>query len=401
MLLSYGTIMLLQLLPLPLPIWTRLPGHAPFAMLAQAEPGWRAASISPDRTLNSVASLCVPLAALLLTQRLAPSKRGVLVALVAGGLASGCVAAMQLALGPGNAFYLYRLTASGAVGLFANSNHQAVMLACMLPVVALWLAQSPRSNLRYDGVAASTACLLLVLIVITGSRSGLAAALVGLLAAFALHHAQLADPRADIRLRYRLFYLAFCVVAVVLVVAMTLLGRDLAVKRALDLSVSSDLRVSDFGLFVDLARSYFPVGSGAGTFDPAFRMIEPAAVVKSTFVNHAHNELVELVITCGLPGVLLLLLFFWWYAAAMFRVVRAPRRERDGYALLGGCVIAIMLLASLSDYPLRTPTMAAFFALACAWLSMGSIAVKSGYQVRAAGPDGGRISPKFQDDLAL
>lgn len=399
MLILYAIAMLLQLMPLPMRLWADMPGHESFLILLQAEPGWRAASISPDMTLNSLVSLIVPLAALLLVNRLVYAKAGVLLALVASGLASGCVAVLQLALGSGSVFYLYRRTADGAVGLFSNPNHQAVMLACMLPAIALWLAQRSRSDVRQDAIGACAATLVMALIVITGSRSGLVAGSIGLICAFGLHYFQLPGSRALERRRYRFFYLAFLVTGLMLVGAMTLLDRDLAINRLVGLNLANDLRVSDFRLFVELGKTYFPFGSGAGTFDPAFRMIEPSSIVKRTFVNHAHNELLELVITIGLPGLLLLSAFLCWYALCMFRVIRTPRRQRDGYALLAGCVIAIMLLASLTDYLLRTPMLAAFFAAACAWLSMGSIAVKLSPQFRAPDPGRGRMPPTLQDDL--
>lgn len=397
MLAGYAAVMLAQLTPVPGPLWATMPGHASFAMLVQAEPGWRPPSISPDLTLNSLVSLSLPLAALLLMSLLTFANARIALALVASALVSGCVAVMQLAFGAGSAFYLYRQTADSAVGLFANPNHQAVFLACMLPVIALLLAQRARTDPRRDAIGAGVAIFILVLIVVTGSRSGLVAGGLGLVGAFALHQLQFTSTRQHERRRYRLFYLAFLGGALILLALMTMLGRDLAIDRFLNLNVSKDLRVADFGLFIDLARAYFPFGSGAGTFDPAFRIIEPASIVKKTFVNHAHNELIELVITAGLPGLILLVVFLGWYLAAIWSVVRAPRSDVRGYAVLGGCQIAIMLLASLSDYLLRTPLMAAFFAMACGWLSVGAKTVKQTARSRALDLES-RSLPNFQDD---
>ncbi|MEO8137451.1 MAG: hypothetical protein ABI831_26155, partial [Betaproteobacteria bacterium] len=45
-------------------------------------------------------------------------------------------------------------------------------------------------------------------------------------------------------------------------------------------------------------------------------------------------------------------------------------------ARLGAAMILLLFIASLVDYPLRTPIMAALFSIACGWLSVGGDAVK-------------------------
>jgi O-antigen ligase len=395
----FGIILALQLIALPPAYWRALPGHDIYAGLDGASAEWRPISISPDRTLNTLVSLVIPLAALLAAGYAASHKKYVLSAMISGGLVSGAVAMMQLALGDGNALYLYRLTTSGAVGLFSNPNHQAVMLACVMPMIALWLADSPKSDLRRDLAAASVVLLVLVLVMVTGSRSGLAASIVGLVCAFALHDACLPRRAAGMRRRYRIFYLSALGVIGVVAALTIALGRNLAVIRFSELNVASDLRVADFHLFIQLARDYFPFGSGGGTFDPAFRAIEPASIIKKTYVNHAHNELIETAITLGLPGLLMILAFLAWFVTSMINVLRVPRRQRDGYALLGGALIAITMLASLTDYLLRTPLMGAMFAVACAWLSMGSVAAKAAFQPRRSPADRTQTLSKFQEDL--
>lgn len=396
----FGTILIFQMLPLPFFNWMATQGRE-IAAADMASGSWRPSSISPDRTLNSLISLVVPLAALIATQYFSCSKKYVLVSVIIGGLLSGAVAMMQLALGEGNALYFYKLTTDGAVGLFSNRNHQAVMLACLIPSITFWLSCSPKGKLRRDLGAASLICLILILIMVTGSRSGLLASLAGLLFAFALHDAYSSKMTKKVRRRYRIFYLlAFSGVIAIAVLAVTL-GRNLAMIRLSKLDFTNDLRIADLPIFLQLAKDYFPFGSGGGTFDPAFRMIEPASFVKDVYVNHAHNELIETAITLGLPGLSILLAFIWWFVGSMINVMRIPHRDRDGYAMLGGGLIAIMMLASLTDYLLRTPSMGAFFAVACAWLSMGSVAAKDARQAQVIASDRSRTLSKFQDDLIL
>lgn len=367
-----------QLLPIPPGLWVQLPGRNQFSLVTEVSPNWRPASIAPDQTLNSLVSLVVPFAALLITIWIKQYRHVALVILITAGLTSGAVAVMQLSAGPASSFYTYRITNDGAaVGLFSNRNHQAIMIACLLPMLALWLTTAPRPDGRRDIIAIAAGCLVIALIFITGSRSGLAAGAIGLLTAFIIHDRGMHDIGMQRRKRYRLTYIAVFVLAALIGGVLVMLTRAVAIQRFVGLDVDKDVRVTDFGLFIDLIRRYFPIGAGAGTFDPAFRIAEPSSIVTLEYLNHAHNEFVELAITCGLPGCLVLAAFIVWYMISLAKLVRMPNRQRDGYAMLGASLISILMLASLSDYPLRTPALASLFAVASAWLSMGMVGGKA------------------------
>ncbi|CAN0569157.1 unnamed protein product, partial [Laminaria digitata] len=62
-------LMVLQLIPLPPSVWTALPGRQIFADIADIagiEQPWRPLTLSPSKTLNSLFSLAVPIAAIML-----------------------------------------------------------------------------------------------------------------------------------------------------------------------------------------------------------------------------------------------------------------------------------------------------------------------------------------------
>jgi len=117
---------------------------------------------------------------------------------------------------------------------------------------------------------------------------------------------------------------------------------------------------------VHAARMFLPFGSGFGTFDPVYRMVEPDSLLSTIYLNEAHNEPLQLAIEGGLPALLLLLLFLVWWALAVVHAVR-PRESNVQRALAMAMATAtlIMMLSSLVDYPLRTPLLSALFALAC------------------------------------
>ena len=91
-------------------------------------------------------------------------------------------------------------------------------------------------------------------------------------------------------------------------------------------------------------------------------------MLRPQYMNHAHNDFVELFLTGGLPFVLLL-------AASLAVVVRnyfrGSAEDRSEVSLmfrrLGAVILLLLFLASSYDYPLRTPLMAAIFALSLVW----------------------------------
>src|SRR5262245_31218571 len=106
--------MALQLVPLPPAIWTSLPGRAPVvagASVIGIEQPWRALSTSPDLTLDSLASMVVPFAALLGMAALDREGRERLLPVLIGiALISALLGIAQISGGATSPFYMYRVT---------------------------------------------------------------------------------------------------------------------------------------------------------------------------------------------------------------------------------------------------------------------------------------------------
>jgi hypothetical protein len=58
-----------------------------------------------------------------------------------------------------------------------------------------------------------------------------------------------------------------------------------------------------------------------------------------------------------------------WWVLATTRVLRSPADANAGLALCGSVIVALLLIHSAADYPLRTPALAALFAFAAGLLS--------------------------------
>jgi O-antigen ligase len=115
-----------------------------------------------------------------------------------------------------------------------------------------------------------------------------------------------------------------------------------------------------------------PFGSGFGTFVPVYERFAPREMVQESYVNHAHDDWLELWLTGGAPAIILVLCFLAWFAASTFRRWRGGPPEGPlldvALAQAASIVIVLLLLHSVVDYPLRIPAMSVLFAIACGYL---------------------------------
>jgi O-antigen ligase len=327
-------------------------------------------------------------------------------------------------------------------GPFVNPNHFAAWLVMVIPL-ALGYAVTLTSRLRRRLVAAAQAgrgmgvrrerawvaalianqralalplaaatavVLMVVALVATGSRGGLAALLGGLGIAIAgmVGRAHRHDHGAR---HARVARFAPVAIALVLVLgsAGTLLlwaaKSDLA-DDGLDVNLASRIAVAVEGRAV--VRDYALTGSGLGSWLHAFRPYQ-APPVEGGIWDHAHDDYLELTAETGLAGIAIVIAFLLAVGRALVAERRARhaaaaeqtgRRERGQHAppgfevaewraalrdrgnlrwgLVGG--IAAILVQSLVDFSLRLP---ANFLLV---MLLGGLLLASG-RLRATGQD--------------
>lgn len=377
-----AALIALQLVPLPPAFWTSLPGRERYAADALAGLGavWRPISLTPDLTINTLFALLPPVAATLWALLAGgPGRRIALYAIALAALASAVLGLMQLATGPQSALRYYPITtADSAVGFLANRNHQAMFLALAIPVVAVWAGLSGREA-REDGIvrswiALAAAVFLLAMATITGSRGGFVLAVVA--SGFAmLVYWQLTRkwhaPRRGTTMNPATRFLPF-LGAVIVVVILILLSSAVAVDRLLATDPLDEQRAQWIAPLLAMARAFFPVGAGFGSFDSLYRGFEPFELLQLTYLNAAHNDLLQLVIEGGIFGLALLAVFLIWWAS---HVRHAWRMSLDhpaiAYARLASITTGVAMIGSLFDYPLRTPLHAVIFAIGCVWLALG------------------------------
>jgi len=144
-------------------------------------------------------------------------------------------------------------------------------------------------------------------------------------------------------------------------------------SERIDVTVNlEDLRWPVARVTARAALAHMPLGSGLGTFVPIYDMYAPRTLLADRFVNHAHDDWLELWLTGGVPALMLAAAFLAWFLSAVvtcWRPARPTMLARDIlFARAASVAVALLLVHSALDYPLRTLALSVVFALACALL---------------------------------
>lgn len=362
---------LLQLIPLPPAIWTTLPGRSE-AMetlrLAGIEPGWAPISLDPEATFRCLLWLIPPAALFLAAATLDIGARfrlaGVLLALCAASLILG---GLQITDQDGGLF----ASPDGGptdlpIGFFANRNHQGIAMAAALPFAAAFAAIWGSAGLQRIRAAnivfAALVALLIVGVLVTRSRAALTLAGPALIASLGLFWVASGAKRLR-----REAALMFGVAAVLLVFA-----AQFAISAVFDRFenlTDGDGRFDIWASTANAAADVSPVGTGLGTFEPIYRAWEPLTLLGPKFVNHAHNDYLELWLEAGWLAPLLIVAFLAWFGRALMKAWIAPATHSTLLARAGGVAAFVLLAHSVADYPLRTQALACVFAIAAGCMS--------------------------------
>lgn len=228
-----------------------------------------------------------------------------------------------------------------------------------------------RASSCVSGGGLATAAVLCPLILVTGSRSGLLLALFGLGGAvLILAYGGIAGSLPRMRRRN----LAITAIAIggllVLGFATFYFARAEAIERLFTKSTIYDPRLDNWSVSRVLLTKYLPFGSGAGSFVEVYQIIEPDSQISPTYRNHAHNDILEIGITFGVAGLALVLAGILAYLRRTVPLWTSARIQGRSVimARLASIALAMMVLASLTDYPLRTPLMMSVFVLCCLWI---------------------------------
>jgi O-antigen ligase len=252
------------------------------------------------------------------------------------------------------------------------------MLATIIPMIAASLSLfrgKPDRLLFHRSLSIALAGLVIPLILMTGSRMGVVLAAAGGVLALWVYRAPQSVGRVEgVRSEHRTRLVGLGVGGLLLVLVGVIAARSPALERLFGTDPASELRLQAFPVVLTDVWNYFPVGSGFGTFVETYQISEPASLISERYFNHAHNDFLELVLTGGLAGVLLLVWAVAMGAIAFRSLLRGRRTARDDpnfspqvLGRTGFSILAIFALASLTDYPLRVPSLMLCAVVAVVW----------------------------------
>lgn len=292
------------------------------------------------------------------------------------GLTGGLLGLIQVLGSPEGPLYFYSITNNGsAVGFFSNRNHQAVLLAMMFPMLAVFATEAKNAENRKFrlGVAAAAGALLIPLLLVTGSRAGLVVGTIGLISAVVIYHSSLkSDPSGATR---RKFFEAFGILVLVLLMSTVTfaLSRAEAIDRLFVDDVREYSRLSYWLPILEMANNNLPLGTGPGSFPGSYAVAQPIRDLTGTYLNRAHNDWLELYADFGLLAIFPIGLLTYFVLNGCMRIFFEHENLRSLVSLkLALTLIVIAAAGSIGDYPLRTPILSSLFAIALFWLNRRS-----------------------------
>lgn len=360
---------LLYLVPLPLSVWQSLPGRELYAETQALIAGmggsvdYFSLSLVPYRTLSSLLAL-LPILGIFITTLLLPRKNLFTLAYVFLGIATfqAALGLIQYGSGASWAFWWDIAIGDNATGTYPNRDHFAALMELALPL-ALGLTaynignshhtdQPENNHLFNQALIFFTLSVLLILGgIFSRSRAGLLLTIVGILLSsvtFARH----TGGRESVGLNVLLTSVSISVsISIGLIPVLNRFAND----------PMEDGRWEFFTATLQGIKQFFPFGSGLGTFQPVFLALQPPDLLQ--FINHVHNDYLELLFETGIMGLGIMLLFIALYLHGWLKLRKKHQWNRFHFLqTASGISLLLMVLHGLADFNFHTPANAIFFA---------------------------------------
>jgi len=319
-------------------------------------------SLAPQASRSAALDWLVPAAAFLAAARIGSSRRvrrTLAGALLIAGAAQVVVGVAQW-ISRSNTLWGVTLEGFGGRlrGSFVNPNHLALYLEIALAVAFAWVwwatrrtlldADRAEDRLLRVGPPAFAFLLIFAGLVLTGSRAALLAAVV----AMSVQGLVVGSRRG------RKWLLAVgLAVGLAGVAALLALGTEGTFARLTTTSlgeVGAGYRFEAAGATFDLFRRFPLAGSGLGSFQAAFPLVQPPTI--PGFWRHAHADWIEFLATTGVIGAALLAAGLFFYGRRLRQVIFHGERSEGraaGLAALGALVA--VGLHSFADFGLTMP----------------------------------------------
>ena len=366
-------VSLIQLIPIRSDTWGQLAGRELYlgalTSAALSAPSNLPISLVPSATWTalwaSIPVVAVFGAALLLGQR---DVERLLQLLFFAALIQSILGLLQLAQGPKSAFY-FESAFGGIIGTFNNRNHLADFLAMLVPPWFYFLIYSSKNKLKSQKskskqrFSATPLWLfggfgMLVMILSTRSRGGLIAATAVLFLCVVIYLATQRKKFNHIqKLAVVVTFLVFSVSALLAVDADSLGQR----WEGQQLKTDAEIRNAYALATLEGARTFWPWGSGIGTFEAVFPRFQPLHT--PGYVPHAHNDYAQMLMELGAAAVVILMAVAMIAGLQMFNLWRAVKRRWGmtadiALSVFSGLGALALFLHSWVEFNMHIPALA-------------------------------------------
>lgn len=365
---------LAYLIPLPRVVWEQLAGRAFYAehlsWLSHATDSfhYQALSLIPTRTIAGLLALLAPLG-IFLTAISLPTRKLTWLVLVLLLTAFG-----QALLSMGQYFIqdqdlFFRVRSGGVpLGTYINQNHFVAFMEMVEPLaigLMMIVILSQTMGVTLKVILATIFGLISLALtftpLMTTSRTGAVLLLLSILLSFWA----MTTPEIRKKVAAPIFALRFILLIFAIVIQFKVLQQVVTTATYADRlapqAALGDLRWTLYSTTWTAIQNFFPFGTGPGTTPQVYRLFQPHDV--NAFVNHTHNDYLELLLDMGIFGALIIGVLIFIYIRRWLQLWRDPS---TGFKLLrtgAGVGILLALLYSLTDFGLHTPANAVFFAL--------------------------------------
>lgn len=363
-------LVLVYTLPIPLASWSTLPGRSFYMEVIE----WLqqqnvtpnvSISIIPGETMRAFLTLLPPLA-MFLTIASLDEKR--LQHLITFFFIIASIQAMLALIqySSDNPAFLFGITShdNSGQGTYLNRDHFAALMEMAIPpAIALMMFSFGRHRDKFEdswviahqNLLYSLLTLLLFLgAIFSKSRGGIFLSLLAILISSITFARHLGGKQA---------VSITATLATIAIGAAISIGLAPVLNRFFVHDPLEDGRWEIFQHTIEGIKTFFPVGSGPGTFPDVYRAFQPIEQMK--FINNAHNDYLELLFEMGMAGAFIIAFFLILY---VYRWVKLWGQKWDRLHFLqvaAGISIFLLLLHSFVDFNLHTPANMIVFAFMC------------------------------------
>jgi O-antigen ligase len=367
---AYSVIPLLYLIPLPQSLWLSLPGRNLYAesitllsTIGGTTPDYLALSLVPYRTVSSILAL-LPVVGIFIASLILPRKKLITLVYIFLSIAAFQASLGLIQYGSGAEWAFWWGVSHGdknALGTYPNYDHFAGLMELTIPLALALSAyhfhnQQREEDAEHQQMFNQTLlffCLAILLIlgaIFSRSRTGITLVMLGILLSTFTFAKHLGGQRA----------LSFGTVMVVISLGVASSAGLIPVLNRFGQDPVKDVRWEIFNDTWIAIKQFFPFGSGPQTFQPIFFAFQPPEL--QNFVNHAHNDYLELLFETGLLGLILLVLSIVLYGYGWLKLRKQHWDRFHFIQTAAGISLLLLALHGFVDFNFHTPANMIFFA---------------------------------------